>query len=140
MRTVVRRARREQGSNLVEMALALFVLVFLLIGVADIGRAFHSYITITNAAREGARRASRLPDQGAVIRAAVVQEAANSNVDLVEGDNASITIAASEGVTGGKPISVTVDYTMTTIIAGLVGLPELHMRSSTEMVIFGYVD
>ncbi len=131
----------ERGANLVEMALVLPLLMLLLIGVVDIGRAFNHYIVITNAAREGARRASRTPiylGELAVdaIEAAVRQEAANSGVDL-SSDNAIITIGASQGLSGGNPISVTVHYTFTTIIGGLTGLPEFSMRNSTEMVIFG---
>ena len=52
--------RSERGSNLVEFALVLPLLVLILAGMADIGRAFNSYMVITNAAREGARAASRL--------------------------------------------------------------------------------
>ena len=53
--------RSERGSNLVEFALVAPVLVFLLIGIADVGRAFYDYISITNAVREGARYATRHP-------------------------------------------------------------------------------
>lgn len=128
---------RERGSNVVEMALVLFVIVLLLIAVADIGRAFHSYVVVTNAAREAARLASRLPDKGDQIRAAAIQEATNSGVDLSQ-DNAHIAIGRPEPWHSGDPISVTVAYTLTTFIGKLVGLPELPMRSTTEMVIFGY--
>ena len=128
---------RERGSNVVEMALVLFIIVLLLIAVADIGRAFHSYVVITNAAREAARLASRLPDKDDQIRAAAIQEATNSGVDLSQ-DNAHIAIGRPEPWHSGDPISVTVAYTLTTFIGKLVGLPELPMRSTTEMVIFGY--
>ena len=53
--------RSERGQNLVELALVLPLLILLLAGIADVGRAFFSYIQLTNAAREGARAASRLP-------------------------------------------------------------------------------
>ena len=53
--------RSEHGQNLIELAIVTPLLVLLLTGVADLGRAFFSYIQITNAAREGARAASRLP-------------------------------------------------------------------------------
>jgi Flp pilus assembly protein TadG len=52
--------RSERGSNLVEFALVLPLLVLILAGMADVGRAFNSYMVITNGAREGARAASRL--------------------------------------------------------------------------------
>jgi len=128
---------RERGANLVEFALVLFVLALLMMGVVDFGRAFYSYITITNAAREGARRASRVPDQDGSIEQAVRQEAANNGLDLTGGD-VLITVGRADDWSGGDPISVTVDYTMTTFMTGIIGLPELHMRSDAEMVIFGY--
>ena len=132
----------QRGSNLVEMALILPLLALLLFGVVDIGRAFYTHITITNASREGARRASRLPDQDAAIKQAVRQEAANNNIDLGE-DTATITIGRIGEASdwhGGDPITVTVEYTFTTFIGGLIGLPEFPMLSNTEMVIFGYTD
>ena len=138
--------RRRLGQSLVELALVLPLLVLLLMGVVDMGRAFHSYIVITNASREGARRASRIPsvcvapDECVIavdtIEAAVKQDAASNGMDLTE-ENSTITIRASEGLNGGDPISVTVQYTFTTVIGGLMGLPEFPVRSSTEMVIFG---
>jgi len=51
--------RSERGQSLVELALVLPLLILLLMGIADLGRAFYSYIEITNAAREGARYAVR---------------------------------------------------------------------------------
>ena len=131
--------RSQRGANLVEFALVLFILALFLMGAVDFGRAFHTYITITNAAREGARRASRFPDKEESIRQAVRQEAANNGLDFSE-DNALITVGRASDWSGGNPISVTVDYTFTTFIGGLIGLPELHLRSDTEMVIFGYTD
>ena len=47
--------RSERGSSLVETALIAPVPLIMLFGIADAGRAFSSYITMTNAVREGAR-------------------------------------------------------------------------------------
>ncbi|MBN1248706.1 MAG: pilus assembly protein [Anaerolineae bacterium] len=120
-----------------EFALILPLIALLLMGVVDVGRAFHHYIVVTNAAREGARRASRwYPDDADMVKAAVVQEAANSGVELAESLNTVISVGGLNG-TAGSPISVTVRYTYTTIIGGLIGMKEFPMSSSTEMVIFG---
>lgn len=123
----------ERGSNVVEMALAMFLLVLLLMAVADFGRAFHTYIIITNAAREGARYASRFPAHESGIQRATIQEAANSGVMLETGD---ITITGLDGA-AGAPIRIEVEYDFPMILGGLISLDELTMRSSTEMVIFG---
>ena len=127
----IRRAGR--GQSVVEMALVLFILAFLLVGIVDIGRAFHHYIVITNAAREGTRYASRYPSYETGIYATAIQEAANSGVTIEESD---ITITGLDGGEG-TPIEVEVEYTLPMIIGGLIGLDELTLRSSTQMVIFG---
>jgi Flp pilus assembly protein TadG len=49
------RWRSRAGQSLVEMAMVLPVLVFLTFGLLDFGRAYYFQVSITNAAREGAR-------------------------------------------------------------------------------------
>jgi len=44
-----------QGQNLVEMALTMPVILLLLFGIIELGRAFLIYSEVSNAAREGAR-------------------------------------------------------------------------------------
>ncbi len=53
--------RNEKGQDLIEFAVSALVLLMLLAGIADFGGAFQQHIIVTNAAREGARKASRLP-------------------------------------------------------------------------------
>jgi Flp pilus assembly protein TadG len=53
---MVRRTKRvERGAAAVEMALVLPVLLLLIGGIVDFGRAYFTQIMLTNAAREGAR-------------------------------------------------------------------------------------
>ena len=49
---------KEQGQSLVELAISMTVLLILLAGVVDLGRAFFTYITLRDAAQEGASYAS----------------------------------------------------------------------------------
>ena len=51
------RKRSERGAELVEFALMLPILLVILAGLWDFGRAYRTYQAITNAAREGARLA-----------------------------------------------------------------------------------
>jgi Flp pilus assembly protein TadG len=46
---------RERGQGLVEFALVLAPLMLVLLGIVQFGFIFNSYVTMTNAAREGAR-------------------------------------------------------------------------------------
>ena len=57
----LRRAGDERGQAVLETALITVVLLLLFAGAIDVGRMFYHYIAVTNAAREGARMASRLP-------------------------------------------------------------------------------
>jgi|CZKT01.1.fsa_nt_gi Flp pilus assembly protein TadG len=73
---------RERGAAAVEFALLLPVLLLLLFGIIDFGRALNAQITLTQAAREGARLAA-----------------------LGEPDVVSRTQAAATGI---SPVTVTV--------------------------------
>ncbi|MEV1287636.1 TadE family protein [Micromonospora sp. NPDC049679] len=55
---VARRTDRDRGAAAVEMALVTPLLLLLLFGIIDFGRMMHAQITLTEAAREGARGAS----------------------------------------------------------------------------------
>ena len=50
--------RRDVGAAAVEMALVLPLLMLVLCGIIDFGRMFNAQITLTQAAREGARAAA----------------------------------------------------------------------------------
>lgn len=140
--------RRRHGQSVAELALLLPLLVLLAVGVADLGRAFHTYIVITNASREGARYASHFPWLPSWIRDVVVDEAANSGVDLsIEGVVISIDPEPpadpppgpdDPGVAQpGSTITVGVEFPFDTILGSAVGLSELTLRSQTTMVVFG---
>lgn len=53
-----RRRDRERGQSLVEFAIIVPTLLILVFGIIDFGLALRSYITVTQATREGARYAS----------------------------------------------------------------------------------
>ena len=48
-------ARNERGAAAVEFALVLPILIVVLFGIVEFGRAYNAQITLTHAAREGAR-------------------------------------------------------------------------------------
>ncbi len=66
-----------EGVALVEFALVVPVLVLLLVGILDTGRAVNAYVTISNASREGARYAALNPTAApaAIKSSAVVPHA-----------------------------------------------------------------
>jgi Flp pilus assembly protein TadG len=72
----------QRGQELIEFAIILPFLLLVAFGVLDLGRIFHAAITITNAAREGARYGTFYPDDAPGIIAATQSEAADSGIDL----------------------------------------------------------
>jgi len=70
----VNHTRNEQGAAAVEFALILSVLVVILFGITEFGRAFNELETLNSAAREGARVAAVRGSQADVLQA--VQDAA----------------------------------------------------------------
>ena len=58
----VARWRDQSGANVVEFALLLPVLIILIFGVISVGLLYNQQLSLTQAAREGARFAATLPD------------------------------------------------------------------------------
>lgn len=52
------RTHRQSGQGMVELVVLLPLLLTILFGTLDLGRAFYTYISLTNAAREAARYAA----------------------------------------------------------------------------------
>jgi len=126
----------KRGTSTVEMALVLMLLLLLIAGVVDVGRAFNNYIIVTNASREGARYAARFPHYKTGIIAATKAEAVGSGVPP---ESITVSIdAPSEDA--GASISVTAAYNLTTIMGGILGFADIPMQATTKMVIFGVGD
>jgi Flp pilus assembly protein TadG len=135
--------RDERGQNLVELALVLPLLLLLLGGIVDIGRAFYSYIEITNAAREGARAAARLPCYPAdsaqrAVYQATIEQIVRTEVSGSMVLTGSLGIAISPDPTtacalGGGEVRVTVTVPHSMMLAGITGIGDFTMTSSTAM-------
>ncbi len=52
-----RRGHNDSGAAAVELAIILPLLILIIAGIIDFGRAYFTQVTLTNAAREGARAA-----------------------------------------------------------------------------------
>lgn len=107
-----RRQRRfdNRGQALVEFALLLPVVMMLLLGIVEFGRAWQAKQTLTDAAREGARIAVVANGQYTVD---TVQAKVKAMVKLAGFDSSSVTIAYPQGChfTGCSPLQVTGDIT-----------------------------
>ena len=137
-----KRARRrgERGQSLVEFSLVSLFFFILVFGIIDFGFGLHSWITVTNAAREGARYGAvqapssgssdcnPLPAEGTIERK-LCDVAANLDPDKI-----SITVTNAQG-DAGDPIIVEVgyEYDLITPLTGFLHTPSLTLASSTEM-------
>jgi hypothetical protein len=131
--------RDDRGANLVEMALVLPLLLMLFMGIVDFGRAYYSYVTLTNAAREGARFASRFPYEGneeiigALVAQRVVQEPGLSNIPVED----IVVTYVGLGSPKGSPVTVRAALPFRTIVGGMFGFQPLQIRTEATMRIFG---
>jgi Flp pilus assembly protein TadG len=114
------RKARDRGTAVVEFALVLPVLLLIVFGIIDFGRALNAQITLTEAAREGVRLAA-LGYSDAAIQARVA--AAASGLSGV-----TVTVAAScpPGAGPAADAEVNVNYPFSFItpigaVAGLIG-------------------
>lgn len=80
-------AIHEHGQSLTELALLLPVLLLVILGSLDLARVYDSYVSITNAAREGARYASTRP------LATASQVAVRVNQELTGTGITNVTVA-----------------------------------------------
>jgi Flp pilus assembly protein TadG len=108
------KSRDERGAVAVEFAILLPVLLLLVMGIVEFGRAYNSQISLTHAARE-AVRVMALSNNPVAARTAAISAAPTLNPRLTPGD---IDIAAM--CAPGNDAVVTIDYTLETI-TGIAG-------------------
>jgi hypothetical protein len=128
----------QQGQSMIEFALILPLMVLVIAGIFDLGRAFYSSITITNSAREGARYGTLNPKDSAGIKAAAVLEAQNSGISLT---NANVSLSCPPnlmpptGCNRGQPLRVTISYTYDDMIFRFFFPSGINMQRYVEMQI-----
>jgi hypothetical protein len=67
MKTKILRSHKERAQSMTELAISFMFILLLLAGIADLGRAFFTFISLRDAAQEGALYGSTAPDQTAEI-------------------------------------------------------------------------
>ena len=122
--------RNERGQGLVELALFLPVLLVLVMGVIDFGRVYFAYVTITNAAREGAFYVSLNPTASDANVQAIVDDEAGGQLD-----GGVRVIDVSDARSSGAQLTVTVQHDFQAITTSILGLRTFPVRASAAMVI-----
>ena len=127
--------KSEKGASAVEFALILPILIILIFGIFEFAIAFNNYMTITHAAREGARRAAVdlfNPDLKDYIKEMAFPLALTDD-DIViefEGDEADPPPI-------GDPVSVEITYNFGISIP-LVGSWEVPLKNKAIMRLENY--
>ena len=123
MKSFRRHRADDRGATLVELALVLPILVLLVFGVVEFGRAYNAQVTLTHAAREGARVLALTRDAGAAETAAV--GAATSL------DPAQLSVS-TDPCNPGQPTAVELTYAFTYDIP-LLGSDTLNLTGKGVM-------
>lgn len=103
---------RERGAAAVEMALVLPLLILLVGGIIDFGRAFMTQVVVTNAAREGTRVAVVTKDASQLGNVTTRAQAA---ADL--NPMASATVTVSNNIPDGSACTTTATTVTVTVSA-----------------------
>jgi Flp pilus assembly protein TadG len=120
-------SRSARGQSLVELGLTMVIILTLLAGAVDFGSAFFDYISLRDAAQEGALYGSIQPiidannngkyDVGESLNtAAIIARVRQSSSQPVDLTSVPVTVLISNPSNGNKPcsggsITVTVSYT-----------------------------
>ena len=94
-------SKDDKGAAAVEFALILPVLILLIGGIVDFGRAMYTEVMLTNASREGARTAiitsATLADVRARASAAAPTITVTTNAVMCGGPGSSTTVTSTTG-------------------------------------------
>ena len=130
MNTKRNRIRDEQGQTMAEFAIVLPILIVLLFGIVQFGILFNNYVTLTDAARAGARAAavSRQSGDPTGTATAAVRSSAN---DL---NQAKLGVSVSSAWTPGSQVTVTATYPYAISLLGWVVTSGSLTTKTTEAV------
>ena len=103
---------RERGNAMVETAIALPILLLMMVGIFEVGRAYETWQVVTNAAREGAR-AGVVPSGSDATSTAIIRKymqdgqlSRYSDATVVVNRSATLTVNG----TNLAATQVTIDY------------------------------
>lgn len=109
----------ERGAVAVEFALLAPVLIMILLGIMEFGRAYNTQLTLTNAAREGVR-VMAIDNSRTAARAATKAAASSLNPALQDSNIVFLASDGTDNCSATKQMTVTINYTLSTM-TGIVG-------------------
>lgn len=130
-----------RGQSLVELAISLMIILLLLLGAVEFSLALFQYVTIRDAAQEGAIYGSINPTDESGIQYRAVATASDVLPQLTIND-VDVTIHGDdcEGTTSGSPNSLTVTITFAhpitfPIVGPMIGSNTINLTASVTNTI-----
>jgi len=125
---------RDRGASAVEFALVLPILLLLVLGIIEFGRAYHLQTTLSNAARDGVR-VMALQDSATAARST-----AKASAQLSDLNDSMIDVQPEAGcstaTTGAGMASVTITYPFS-LISGFLPIDDFTLTGKGTMRCFG---
>jgi Flp pilus assembly protein TadG len=129
----VRRLRSDRGAEAVEFALIAPILILVLVGIVEFGRAYHVQSMLSAAARDGVR-VMALEDDTDAARDVTV---ASASPVAVEGANITVSpTSCQDASTGTIPTAQVVVTYKFEFLAGMLG-PDITLTGKGTMRCFG---
>lgn len=126
------RGARSRGQAMVEFTLILPCLMLLILGIYQFGQTYADYIQVTNAARNGGRKAvvSRADTNGVSNTIA----AAKNATWWLDTSKMGVTVSPAQPWTQGQTVTVTVTYPYSISLLGfVVGSGTLKSATTVRM-------
>jgi len=107
--------KSERGQSLVELAISIVILVYLLAGAVEFGLVFFQYVQLRDAAQEGALYGSLHPPADAAADTTDIENraraASSSPIDLTGDPSVTVDVVVTDGqYCEGGSLQVTVSY------------------------------
>jgi Flp pilus assembly protein TadG len=131
----LRFVRDQSGAALVEFALVATMLMMLIMGMIDFGRALYTKNSLTNAAREGGRFAAvqeDVEDRTAEIKDTVISHMSPFGGAALTAAQITVTYNKSGSTVMSTTIVIAYPFEPITPIAGLIGLDPLTLKASAQ--------
>jgi Flp pilus assembly protein TadG len=132
MRKPTIRLRQQRGQAMAEFAIVVPILLLVLLAIMQLGVVYNNWVTLTDAARAGARKAAVCrsgcsPDASTAAVNAVKNSAANLN-------QASLSVSVTSSWTQGSDATVTASYPWSINVMGVVVASGTMQSTTTERV------
>lgn len=129
------RMGQERGQDLVEYALILPLFLFLVISVIEISVLFFSYVTVSNAAREGARVAATVASDSCnqACIDALAREAALALTTGLPNDSIQVNISHPDSFAVRVEVRYRADLLTRMVVDALGGQGFLMLSSTSTM-------